>query len=88
MLTRVHMPAPAHTHAHMRIRTHAHLLFETGFLFIPGLAVLELTLQTRLALNTEFLLSAGTQGVHHHAQLSIYFLTQSQVMETVTFSKL
>jgi hypothetical protein len=45
------------------------LCFETGFLWI-ALAVLELTLYTRLASNSEIRLSAGNiKGVHHHTQL-------------------
>jgi hypothetical protein len=43
--------------------------FETGFLCVV-LAVLELTLQTRLASNSEIHLLLPPECVHHHAWLS------------------
>ena len=52
--------------------------FETGFLYI-ALAVLELTLRTRLALNSEICLpSAGIKGVRHHTGLVMGFLFLKQ----------
>ena len=47
------------------------VLLETGSLHYVVLAVLELTLKTRLALNSQestcpCLLSAGIKGIHHH----------------------
>ena len=51
-----------------------YLFFESGFLCV-ALAVLELTLQTRLALNSErsscFYLFARIKSVHHHTWLSL-----------------
>lgn len=48
--------------------------FRTGFLCV-AIAVLEITSQTRLTLNTQLylprLLSAATKGVHHHVWLHV-----------------
>jgi len=60
-------------HIHAPVCLFGFLFFETGFLCV-ALAVLELTLKTRLALYSEICLplplSAGIKGVRHHAPLS------------------
>jgi hypothetical protein len=52
------------------------LILETGFLCV-AVAVLELTLKSRLASNSEICLplpsSAGIKGVYHHAWLRMTF---------------
>ena len=58
--------------------------FRTGF-FCVALVVLELTLQTMLASNSQrsayfCLLSDGTKGVHHHCLVQQAFLQMSAVI--------
>ena len=56
-----------------------YVLFETGFLCVIALAVLELTLETRLTLNSQrsiylCLSCAGTKVIHHQAWQALGFL--------------